>query len=455
MGAWSERGGSALSEEIFKTRWLLGPLTFIGGLATLVLNAPQSAFANCVTARPSLTRVSFTCAQDTVTRFGINTINGPGSTDSDTQLVRGPNLDAAINAGVTVSGSGLRFSVSSFGSDASTFINNGAVTTNISNGPALEYTNSSLTSIIYTGNGSAKALNNVGLDILSFGAVQVGSITTPVVPNFSGGIAGLSVTGGSLTNGNVNVYLSSGTIDGGISFFQNGAGGHGTLSLTNHTKINGGASNVGIAAIGPITINSDADIGDVDRRPFAGISVSKGTGGGSIAVTQSGSIFANFDGIIVSSAGLSGSVTITNDGMISAGRWGISATLDANDPQNLAIRHGGTITTAGGKSAEAGIMASTAGSGDVSVSVTGKVFTSSAANSIGISAAATSGKLTIDIASGATVSAGGTGIVATTTGGNGNDQQSRHRIGCTRSELYGHHECWQWRHDGHDQRQRP
>jgi autotransporter-associated beta strand protein len=66
---------------------------------------------------------------------------------------------------------------------------------------------------------------------------------------------------------------------------------------------------------------------------------------------------------------------------------------------------------------ETGLFARAYTTRNVAVSVTGNISTSSAAESIGISASATSGNVTIDIASGATVSAGGTGIVATTTGG--------------------------------------
>jgi autotransporter-associated beta strand protein len=331
-------------------------------------------------------------------------------------------LDATINAGVKVSGSGLSFGVSSFGSDVSTLTNNGAVTTNISNGPALEYTSEgfSFNSVIYTGNGSAKALDNVGLHILSFGAIQVGSITTPVVPNFSGGVAGLSVTGGSLTNGSVNVYLSGGSIDGGISFFQNGAG-HGTLSVTGHTVISGATSTIGISVLGNTTVYSDAIIGDPNHRLIFGISYNQSpTKGGAVVVTQDvgGSIFARDFGISAFGTGPLGSVTVTNNGAISvAGGTGIQAAIDTTNGENVTVRHNGTVSTVAGSLAENGIVAATGGAGNVIVSVNGSIVTSSAASATALSAAATSGNVTIDIAPGAIVNGGGNGIVASTTGG--------------------------------------
>jgi autotransporter-associated beta strand protein len=391
------------------TRGLVKSTLLRIGFGAMLVCAPQSASAVCVVTKPN--QYVFTCAEDTNTSFGFHTIIGPGMTGEQSQSAQVWNLNVVINKGVTVGGAGLRFTDASFFPDPNTITNNGAVT---ASGVALFYQNNGLNPTIYTGNGSVISATNAALQIMSFGAIQVGNLANPVVPNFSGPESGLTLFGGNLSNGSLEVYLSGGSINGGISVFQGGTN-RATVSLTGHTVISGNKFIDGIGVIGPVTINSDAIIGDPTHRLNYGISVIAKTSGGATIVTQDvgGSIFATNYGISAFAAGPSGSLAVTNNGAISMmGGTGIFAQIDKSSSENATIHHNGTISTVPGQFTENGIVAGTAGTGNVVVGVAGSISTSLAASSVGLAATATSGYITIDIAPGAMIKAGGIGILA-------------------------------------------
>ena len=410
------RAGSAARVRNF----LLASTALVTGWSSL-LGMSGSALAACVITQPN--QYLFTCAQNTTTSPTSHRIIGPGTTSEQGQSAQVFGLNVVINKGVTVDGAGLRFTddTSLFEANTiNTIVNNGTVKSSLSLVPALSYSNGGINPVVYTGDGALVSQNSRALDISSFGsAVRVGSAANPVVPNFSGPEGGISIFGGNLSNGSVEVYLSGGVVNGGISLLQQGKDSA-IVSLTGHTVIGGNKFVTGVGLIGRGTIGTDAIIGDAAHPVNYGISVIPFTSGGAITVTQNagGSIFASSYGIAAGGSGPGGSLTVTNNGAISvAGGTGIWAEIDKTNSETVTVRHNGTITTSPGQFTENGIIAATAGPGNVAVGVTGNIVTSSASQATALSAAATTGSVTIDIAAGASISGGGNGIVASTTGG--------------------------------------
>jgi autotransporter-associated beta strand protein len=387
--------------------------------------APQSAFAACVITQPS--QFLFTCAVNTTTTTGFNVI-APGSTSAKNQTTFLTGVDLVINPGVVVSGNGLFFDTTTASSEKIT--NNGAVI-NTSTAPTgifgpfsrgLYFINRGTGSISYVGNGSASSLNDFGLFIAG-NSVQVGTPETPIVPNYSGPTS--IATGGVNIHGSAaaSAYFSGGTITGGLQFGQSGHDRPAILSLTGHTTITADPANfsIGIFTSGPVILTSDANIGDASHRVQRGIwSESFGSAttvnGVPISVTQAAgsSIFVDGYGIYATSSDAPGILNVTTNGTISVkGGTGVLAASGVDfGGGNVNVTHNGTITTEPGGSSERGIYALALRAGNVAVSVTGSITTSSAASSVGVAATATSGNITIDIAPGATIKAGGIGILA-------------------------------------------
>jgi autotransporter-associated beta strand protein len=410
-----------LSQETIKTRRLLGSLALVSGVGTLVLAAPQSAFAACVITQPS--QFLFTCAVNTTTTTGFNVI-APGSTSAGNQTTFLTGVDVVINPSVIVNGNGLFFDTITASSE--TITNNGAVI-NTSAAPTgifgpfsrgLYFINRGTGSISYVGNGSASSLNDFGLFIAG-NSVQVGTPGTPIVPNYSGpssiATGGVNIHGSSAAS----AYFSGGTITGGLQFGQSGHDQPAILTLTGHTTIT--ADLAGIFTSGPVILTSDANIGDPVHRVHRGIwsesfGSAKTVNGVPISVTQGAgsSIFADTYGIYAVSSDAPGIVNVTTNGTISVkGGTGVLAASGFDfGSGNVTVIHNGTITTEPGTFSETGLYARAFRAGNVAVSVTGSISTSSAASSVGLAASATSGNITIDIAPGATIKAGGIGILA-------------------------------------------
>jgi autotransporter-associated beta strand protein len=404
-----------LSKEIINTRRQLGSLALIGGVGTLVLAAPQSAFAACVITQPS--QFLFTCAVNTTTTNGSNVIIAPSSTSaanqSNTTFQTG--VDVVINPGVVVSGNGLSFDLIS--SPSETIIHNGAVidTSTAASRPfspsrGLSFVNRGIGSVSYFGNGSASSLNGFGLVIVG-GSVQVGTPEIPIVPNYSG-LVGLYVAGFDKTE----AYFSGGTISGGMQLGQPSFGQRAVLTLTGHTTITGDASSTGIYTAGPVVLTSDANIGDANHRVRTGISANPfgatpSPNGVLIDIIQQpgSSIFANTYGIYANNLDSPDAVRVTTKGAISVtGGTGVMAAGIGD----VIVTHNGSITTSQGAFEEIGLFARAYSTRNIAVSVTGSIITSSDASSVGLAATATSGTTVIDIAPGAIIKAGGIGILA-------------------------------------------
>ena len=404
-----------MSEETIKTRWLLGSLAWISGVGTLVLATPQSAFAACVITQPS--QFLFTCAVNTTTTTGFNVI-APGSTSAGNQNSFPTGVDVVINTGVVINGNGLSFNVLT--SSPVRISNNGAaINTNQANG--LSFVNPLVGgSISYVGNGSASSNNGFGL-FIHVNSIQIGTPATPVVPNYIGssGILSGGLNVASLSS--ASAYFSGGTITGGLQFRQTGHDQPAILTLTGHTTVTADAANVGIFTTGPVVLTSDANIGDASHRVRTGISANSfgsanTVNGVPINVTQGAgsNIFANTYGIYAVSSDAPGIVNVTTNGTISVkGGTGVLAASGFNFGRgNVTVTHNGTITTEPGTFSEIGLYARTFSAGNVAVGVTGSISTSSAASAIGLAATTTSGNITIDIATGATITTGGIGILA-------------------------------------------
>ena len=408
-----------MSEETVKTRRLLGLLALIGGVGTLVVAAPQSALAACVITQPS--QFLFTCTVNTTTTNGSNLI-APGSTSAANQsnATFQTGVDVVIDPGVVVSGNGLSFGLIS--SPSETIIHNGAVidTSTATSRPfspsrGLSFVNRGIGSVSYFGNGSASSLNGFGLFIVG-NSVHVGTPVTPIVPNYSGSSSlissGLNVVGLS----NAEAYFSGGTIAGGMQFAQASSGQPAVLTLTGHTAITGGASNIGIFTAGPVVMTSDANIGDANHRVGTGISVNSSGAAKSdtgilfdVIQKPDSSIFANSFGIYANDLDAAGAVRVTTNGIISiAGGTGVAAAGIGD----VIINHKGLITAAPGGSGQLGLFGRAYTRGNVSISITGEISLASDPSSVGVAATTTSGNITIDIAPGAIIKAGSIGILA-------------------------------------------
>jgi autotransporter-associated beta strand protein len=409
---------------------LFAPAALTAGIGASFFVAPRSAQADCVITTSRVvqpTKFLFTCAVNTTTTTGFNVI-APGSTSAGKQTTVLSAVDVVINPGVVVNGNGLSFDLTTASPEKIT--NNGAAI-NTSTAPTgifgpfsrgLSFLNRGTGSVSYFGNGSASSLNGFGLFIVG-NSVQVGTSATPIVPNYSGPS---SIATGALNIGGISsasAYFSGGTIAGGMQFSQIGFSQPAILTLTGHTTITADPASfsVGIYTAGPVVLTSDANIGDAGHRVHRGISsesfVSATTVNGvPISVTQGtgSNIFADTYGIYAVSSDAPGLVDVTTNGTISVkGGIGVLAATGFDfGGGNVKVSHNGIITTETGASREIGLYARALRAGNVAVNVTGSISTSSAPSSVGLAATATSGNITIDIAPGATINAGGIGILA-------------------------------------------
>jgi autotransporter-associated beta strand protein len=372
-------------------------------IASLLLSAPP-AFAACFTFQGGSATTTLRCFSNTNTNSApfVNTDPNNPSTSSVIQVFNS-NIAVNIDKGVTVDG--LGFSIQTEGTGHNIAIANAGSVRSIdtlfnalfamADGP-----------ITYAGNGS---VGGVTFLTTGTGGIQIGTAAAPITWVNNSPSNG---SGAHTKTGDIGVFLSGGTMTGGM--FLGSDAGKIEVSLTGHTAINSDSPrSVGISAetAGPITISSDADFGGVNRRITQGIQTH--SSGGPISIIQAGNVFANTLGITAINSGTSGNVSVTSNGAVSVvGGIGLGASIIGANPDNVTIRNNGNVNTSAGPSAETGIFATTLGSGSVFVDVKGNVSTSSDTRSTGIAAAATAGTVTIDIASGATVSAGGTAIVA-------------------------------------------
>jgi autotransporter-associated beta strand protein len=382
-------------------RFLRRPLALSICVGASIAAAPSIALANCDITQPS--QFVFTCAVNTTTVPGFNTL-AIGTTNLSSQSAPFPtSVDVNINQGVSVNGTGLHFDTNT--ALLQTITNNGAVSTTSGTGFLFQ---GGTGTVSYVGNGSALSLNGIGLQIVS-GSVQVGTPGTPVVPNFSGTVDGLDISG------HLAVYLDGGTIKGGIQGVEKGTN-LAPINLTGHTTVSPGILDLGIAFIGSIALNSDANIGTAAHPASLGIWVTPNIAG-PVAVTHGtgGNIFAYKFGI--EALGVA-NVDVTNNGAISvAGGMGVAAGIQTGTG-NVTVHHNGTINTVAGAGQEVGIFAFVqGGTGNVAVTVNGNISTSSATTAIGVDAINFAGNVNVDIASGASIVAGGTGIVASAIGG--------------------------------------
>jgi autotransporter-associated beta strand protein len=415
-------------------RFLHRPIAFIICVGASIAAAPSSALAYCDVTQPG--QFLFTCAQTTTTVGGVSVALTPGLTNvSNFFSVGNVGVDVKIDPGITAGGSGLNFSM--IAQTPETVTNEGTVSNTFVNlAPGLRFFNGGSGAVSYVGNGSVFSSLGDGLIVGAATSVQFGSAATPVVPNYSSPTLALNVSSNS-----VAAYLAGGSIDGGLSTFQLSST-PGTLSLTGHTAISTGLTKTGIATFGAFTVNSDANIGDANHRVGTGIAAFPNvTGPISVTHGAGGSIFANTYGIEAFGSDSLASVSVTNNGTISvSGGTGILAAI-LNAPGDVTVHHNGTITTTPDNptitTAQTGILALTQQAGNVAISVNGNITTSSAASSIGVNAGALSGNLTIDVASGATISAGGIGIQAVATGGTATTNVLGTVSGAFAAKFYG------------------
>jgi autotransporter-associated beta strand protein len=379
-----------------------------GGVIALLQLSATPAFATCFTFQGGSATTTLRCFTNTTTGAAPFTNTNPNNPSTNSVIqVFNSNIAVNIDKGVTVDG--LGFSIQTEGTGHNIAVTNAGFlhTTGTLFGALFATTDGPIT---YVGNGRISGLSFV---TTGTGGIQIGTAAVPITwLDNSPGSAVSAVT----KTGDIGVFLSGGTMTGTTNgmFLQSDVAGKIDVSLTGHTAINSDsprAAGIFVQTAGAINISSDADIGGVNHRITQGILTHSIDG--STSVIQAGNIFANTLGISAINSGTSGNINVTLNGAVSVvGGIGVAATIIGANAENVTVHHNGTVNTSAGSGAETGIFATTLGSGNVFVDVRGNVSTSSDTRSTGIAAAATTGNVTIDIASGATVSAGGTAIVA-------------------------------------------
>jgi outer membrane autotransporter protein len=348
-----------------------GALLSMTALATIWSAGP--AAANCdVTSSPN----TVSCTADTVTVHNTNTDAATPSSNDDTQeFTTGGNVTGQIASGVTVSGYGLVINTSEDGSGIN-FTNNGAVnqTSNVVFG--------GLSLLTSTGAITYNSASGATIDGTGIASLMLFSQSTSATGDLTAHVNGDITNTGSIGAG-TGVALQS---YGPVNILLDGTGnisGRTGVSV-NTLNANSGASNITIGGSGNIVITGTS--GD-------GIDIEQGANAGTVTVNRTGSITgvgsgaANKTGINVRTYG-SGGVFITGVGAISNVGYGIFVsgstdftiapgasinaltsgiyTLQLGDG-TANITSGFDITAAQGS----GITASSGGSGDQTVTVTG------------------------------------------------------------------------------------
>ena len=338
----------------------------VGAAALGVLAAPGAALAACAVT----TAGNVDCAS-TVTTNTTSTITVSGSY-SDYQLIfnSGVAVTGDTQPGAVVSGVGFRITQAAAAPQTLSFNNQGLVTTNFP-GSGLELDgNGGLVS--YTGNGSAISTDLTGawagLTIFNknAGGANIGSALVPVTGAFSGANSGIYVgeAAGSpdIFNGPQNIFLAGGSVTsllpGMTALFGDARSGAGTVFIqtTGGTILTATSTGTGLSAhsgSGTATVISDANVGTASAFVGTGMRATVDSGPGAVSITETGGrIFANTRGILASSGG-SGNVSVALTGAANIlamgnGSWGIIGISGAG---SLGVSIGAGTSVTGGAGA--------------------------------------------------------------------------------------------------------
>ena len=324
-------------------RALLAGTTFTGVLVAGVAGRPDMALAACTVSGGFSGGPNAVTCDTTVTTASTN-IDGTSTTSSDylQQFTGGGAVTAKINAGQTISGSGLWINTAEPGASI-TFTNNGAVTDD-----SLHLTSNG-GNIAYSGNGSASS--GLFIEANGAGSIAVGTSGAPVTANFSGPAA----LAARSSAGPIGVFLNGGSLTAtdasgrGLAVL---AGGNASATLTGNTTIantSGSAgSTVGIFAVGGGTVNitSDANIGSAGAEFSSGIGAI-GTGTGSVSVFQTGGTIraatAGISAFIVNAANGSDVTVVANGNTYAASNAGIIAETTGTGNLHVSVGAGATV----------------------------------------------------------------------------------------------------------------
>jgi len=421
-----------------RARSLLAGTAFAGGVFAALMASAQNASAACtVTVGGSVACATNTTTSDTVNTDAIRT----NSTDRIQFFSKGANIVGSVGAagaGVTISGAGLEVA-QGIATATLDMTNNGIVSIDASTAERGALLLSGTGGAI-TYNGSGSAISNVaaqdhdGLTISNSGsgAVTVGG-NAAITGTFtgSGTGSGIAITTGA---GDQNVTIGAAAIKGASGLSMSSGNGNQLLSIDGATVTATGASG---SAISLTATGSGSISATVANTTFvnasgavhntAGINVN--TGNGDATVTSSASIGGDpaatlFQTGINAISNGTGNVTVTSNGAVNAAVVGIQAFGGGNvtvagsgavtsgtTSGNLGIEaesQGGNVLVAQTNTVKGGILATTGGTGTVTVQATNSVTDAGFA---GIQVGSFDGNTTVNVTNAGTVIAGaGAGI---------------------------------------------
>jgi outer membrane autotransporter protein len=397
---------------------LLAGTALTGAFIAVIAGNPRSALAQCaITAAPN----TVNCNTNTTTVDATN-VNAaaPSSNARHQQFTAGGTVTGTIQA-VTVDGFGLAITTTEAGA-AINMTNNGTVSVDNGNVPSAGLNTAALLvrsaggNVTYAGNGAviSNNANTAGLVVGSpgSGTATIGTSAARVTGTFTGSPA----VEASTLNGDASVFLNGGAVTGtslfGINVVTLGTGGA-FVDTTGGTVISAlGATAISAqASSGAASISSNAAVGTSGSRVNIGlrgrvlggagaVTVNQ-TGGtvffdtaginatndgiGDVSVTTSGTGVLNGSagtGIFASSTGAAGNVTVnlnSTGGMTGMAR-GVNARIDNAASAGLVSvnQTAGTIQTTGDA-----IQATSNGTGNVTVNLSGGQLGTSAATRVG------------------------------------------------------------------------
>ncbi|WP_426409872.1 autotransporter outer membrane beta-barrel domain-containing protein [Bradyrhizobium ganzhouense] len=319
-----------------------------GVLFAGIVGHSSGALASCTVSGLAGGGATNSVSCDTTVTSASTNFDGTLTTSSDykQQFTGGGAVTAGINAGQTVSGSGLWINTAEPGAPI-IFTNNGAMT-----GDSLHLTATG-GNITYSGNGSVSASSGLpGLFLeTGGGSITVGASGAPVTANFSGPAA-LNASSGT---GAVSVFLNGGSLtltNGSGQGLAVSAGGNASVTLTGNTTIANtsgvAGTSIGVFAVGGGTVNvtSDANIGSAGAMIGNGIGAI-GTGTGSVSVFQTGgTILAGTAGIsafIINGANTNDITVVANGNVNAATKAGIAAETTGTGNLHVSVGAGATV----------------------------------------------------------------------------------------------------------------
>lgn len=289
----------------------------------------------------------------TISGTGKSTVNGPGQS--------GNNVGA------------ITATIGTVIADSTILITRSGAVSNLSNQnvKGIYAINSS------TGAGDIKIANDNGTG--TYGSVVIDGNNNPA----SVGI--YAERHNATTGGDVTIDTGAVTVNGTTGFGIEGLGYDASnVSITNHGAVNGGHIGIGgfTYGTGNVTIETDADIGDV-TAPTSYAILARADGTGDVSITANNAVVSAGTAISADnlSNGGSGNVAISGAGAVSGVTSGIKAQTNGGV---ISITGSGDVSASGANSISINAKSATGGANDFTINRTGAIINTGAGNSKGI-----------------------------------------------------------------------